>query len=395
MRKHISGLLAGVAVLTGVGVGLIAAQGPVPSERLPAPVRRTPTITWTANPGFRDWGAAVRAGGVLIASNATGGGGLFAVDEATGKLRWKVGREHASAAPVSDGKVVAVAWWQDEAIAAYTVAGGKPVWRKAPFRFVNGTGLTLHDGVVLAEDATTGVLHALDLATGATRWTRQVTPKFWHCGAGPVVAGDTVYVASGLQPPSDAKTEFFLHALDRATGAERWRYNPPPEYPNRGTCLTRIVVVGDTVVAIGDGYLYGVDRETGRQTYRVAPLDGNRRLPMTDLVAAGDLVIGVTTTFIGAFDAKTGRLAWKLPGTYRENVASLAVADGVLYFEGRVTGVDAASEDGGVLHALDLQTRAVLWTFAGGREVPWSYSHILPFDGGLYVDTYKALLKLQ
>lgn len=395
MRTRLASvLICVVAAMAGARV-IGTAQTEEATPRLVAALRRMPAVTWASTLGFRDWGPAVRAGGLLVASNITGGGGLYAVDDATGKLRWRAGQEGTSGPPVSDGKVVAVAYTRSESIAAYTVTSGKPVWRRPSFRFVNDTSLTLAGGVVLAAEATSGVLHALDLGTGTSRWTLQVTPKFWHCGAGPVVHGDTVYVASGLQPPADARSDYFLHAIDLKTGQERWRYNPPPEYPNRGTCLTRLVVAGDTVVAAGDGYLYGVDRESGRQKYRAEPLDGNRRLPMTDLATAGDLVLGITTTNVGGFDARTGRLAWKVPGAFREHVGQLAVADGVVYVEGRLASGDAAATNGDALHAIDLATRDVLWTFRHPSEVSWPFSHMVPFDGGLYVDTYKVLLKLQ
>lgn len=373
----------------------VAAQSADAPTELTRPLRTQPTVVWETGLGFRDWGPAVRAGGLLIATRPNGGGGLLALDDATGKVRWSTGTEHASHAPVSDGKTVAVAYWQSEALAAYTVAGGKPAWRK-PMRFVTNSVLALAQGTVLALSANDGVLYALDLATGDERWKLQVTPRHWHCGAGPVVVGDTVYVASGLQSPANSKTDFFLHAIDLKSGHERWRYNPPPEYPNMGVCLNAIVVAGETVVATGDGYLYGVDRHSGRQAYRVEALEGRRRQSVMDLAAAGGLVFGVTQTFIEATDSRTGRAAWRLPGRFRENEARLAAADGVLYFEGHVTGVDPEPQvDRGILHALDLATREVLWSFTHATEAPWSFGHLLPVDGGLYVDTYKRLLKLR
>jgi outer membrane protein assembly factor BamB len=396
MRRLAAVILWLCGVVPCVGPAEVSAQAPAdPATRLAAPLRTPPTVAWESQLGFRDWGAAVRAGGVLIATRPNGGGGLFALDDATGTLRWRTGTEHASDAPVSDGKTFAVAYWQSEALAAYTVADGKPVWRK-PMRFVRDTALALADGNVLALSANDGTLYALDLATGDERWKLQVTPRHWHCGAGPVVVGDSVYVASALQSPADAKTDFFLHAIDLKTGQERWRYNPPPEYPNAGVCLNAIVVAGETVVATGDGYLYGVDRQTGRQTYRVEALEGKRRQAVTGLVAVANHVFAVTATFIEAVDAKTGRTAWKVPGRYRDNAAILAAADGVLYVEGHVTGVDPEPQvDRGILHALDVTTREVLWTFTHQTETPWSFDHLMAVDGGLYVDTYKRLLKLK
>jgi hypothetical protein len=45
----------------------------------------------------------------------------------------------------------------------------------------------------------------------------------------------------------------------------------------------------------------------------------------------------------------------------------------------------------GTLHALDLDTRAVLWSFTRPTgEANWPFGHVTPFDGGLWVDSYQA-----
>jgi outer membrane protein assembly factor BamB len=374
----------------------LRAQAPVEAVSPPArPLRTTPTVAWERTLGFRDWGAAVRAGDLVIAGNITGKGGLFAIDEATGTLRWRVDGARVSTTPVSDGRTVVVAARHAELLAAYTVAGGKAAWQK-PMRFVRDTVIARAADVVLALHADEGALYAIDMATGRTHWKTQVTPTYWHCGAGPVVAGETVYVASGLQSPANSKTDFFLHAIDLKTGQERWRYNPPPEYPNRGVCLEAIVVAGDTVVATGDGYLYGVDRQTGAQAYRAEVGDETRRSDVFDLVAAGPYVFGATEGALSAFEPRTGRVAWRVPGRYAKGVTALAAADGVLYFQGQVAGVDPeATGRHGILHALDISTRAVLWSFTRATDESWNFANPLPVDGGLYVDTYRTLLKLK
>jgi hypothetical protein len=115
-----------------------------------------------------------------------------------------------------------------------------------------------------------------------------------------------------------------------------------------------------------------------------------------------------------AFDKATGRRAWEVPGQYRQNSPSTAVAGGVLYVQGH-PGAKPASEvqgriiyqggkpveqtpvlPGGHLNAIDLATRAVLWSFSRPTaEANWPFGHVLPVDGGLWVDSYQALVKLQ
>jgi len=65
----------------------------------------------------------------------------------------------------------------------------------------------------------------------------------------------------------------------------------------------------------------------------------------------------------------------------------------VLYFQG---GLDGAPDFPGTLHALDMTTGTRLWSFTRRTKDPdWSFGAILPVDGGLWVDAYAALLKLQ
>jgi hypothetical protein len=53
-----------------------------------APLRTTPVERFTVNPGHRDWGPTVLAVTTIIGGNWSNRGGLFAVDTATGKLKW-------------------------------------------------------------------------------------------------------------------------------------------------------------------------------------------------------------------------------------------------------------------------------------------------------------------
>jgi hypothetical protein len=50
----------------------------------------------------------------------------------------------------------------------------------------------------------------------------------------------------------------------------------------------------------------------------------------------------------------------------------------------------------GTLHALDLDTRAILWSFSRPTaERNWPFGRVTPVNGGLWVDSYQALVMLQ
>jgi outer membrane protein assembly factor BamB len=114
---------------------------------------------------------------------------------------------------------------EEEVVAAYAMATGEPVWRHTdPVRFYESNGgagprgtPTLSNGRVYALGAT-GVLNALDAATGAVVWSRNaaadtaVPVPGWGISSSPVVVNDLVITAvSGA-----------LIAYDAESGAQRW-----------------------------------------------------------------------------------------------------------------------------------------------------------------------------
>jgi outer membrane protein assembly factor BamB len=114
---------------------------------------------------------------------------------------------------------------EEELVAAYNVKTGEPVWQhRDPVRFYESNGgagprgtPTLAGGRVYALGAT-GILNALDAATGAVIWSRNASADTavpvpgWGISSSPVVVnGSVVTAVSGA-----------LVAYDAATGAERW-----------------------------------------------------------------------------------------------------------------------------------------------------------------------------
>jgi hypothetical protein len=73
----------------------------------------------------------------------------------------------------------------------------------------------------------------------------------------------------------------------------------------------------------------------------------------------------------------------------------MAVAGNVLYFQGS-PDTRPATTPSGTLHALDLDSHTILWSFSRPTaERNWAFGHVTPVDGGLWVDSYQALVKLQ
>ena len=388
-------------------------------------LRSNPKERFTVNPGFRDWAPTTIAGNTIIGGNSSNRGGLFAVDTVSGKLKWtarptgvQTGNPFVATKPAVTGNVVVVP--MGNTLVGLSLATGKEIWR----------GIVTAQGASVAADAGSVYVlgensnfYAFDAANGRQKWKVAFSRGSGSCDSLPVVRGDTVYVTgSVLRTPADAyqpaSYNRHLFALDANTGKEIWRYPSAPV--GGGVCLTQPIVTSDTFFAVAGSTLHAVDLPTGRERWAPVevrrPVEGRERaVTVGGLVDAGSVLIGVTRGHLIAFDKASGKTAWEIPGQYRETSPSTAVSGRVLYFQGHPGAPPAAEVQGrivyvggrpvaqapalppGKLNALDLETREILWSFSRATLEPnWAFGFVTPDNaGGIWVDSYQALVKLQ
>ena len=69
---------------------------------------------------------------------------------------------------------------------------------------------------------------------------------------------------------------------------------------------------------------------------------------------------------------------------------------GRVVYQGGKPRPTAPALPGGRLNAIDLDTRTILWSFSRPTAEPhWPFGFVSPVNGGLWVDSYQALVKLQ
>ena len=400
-RWFVGSTILGITLFTALGF----AQSDPPRIQ---PLRKAPVEALTVNPGFRDWGPATVAGTTILAGNQTGSGGLFAINMLTGKVKWtyrpvfNTGPAGLSTPPAVTGElaIVPFAAAYPGAVVAVSLATGKEVWRGPDPVQDAAVAVNADLAYVLAKN---GNFYALEVATGRERWKVAFATNLAPCASRPIVRDDTVYLTGiATVTPGDAAhpAGYYLFALDARTGQERWRYRAEAPYIHSGVCLSQPVVTADTIFAAGEAHLYAVQRSTGRDRWPPIevrrPVEGQvRAVEVHGLVDAGAVLIGMTPGFLIAFEKNSGRTAWEIAGKYRDSSPAMAVAGNVLYFQGS-PGAKPATEAGATLHALDLDARDILWSFSRLTHEPnWPFGPVTPVDGGLWVSSYQALLKLQ
>ncbi len=396
-RLHFSALALGLTIPV-----LVGAQTDASAVRA---LRTTPTEKFAVSNGNRDWGPASIAGNIIIAGGPSGNAGLHAVDMLTGKLKWSYRPADINAsvstppAIVRDLAIAPYGAANPGAVIAVSVSTGKAVWRGAD-PATNATVVATSDmAYVQTKD---GIFLALDAATGKEVWRRAFSKRRF-CVSRPVIADGVVYVSGGVDAVTgDAARPdgFDMLALDAKTGQEKWHHRAEAEYGTAGVCVTAPVVAGTTVYGVAEAHLYAIDRATGRDRWKSvetrAMVSGRARLvQVVGLVNAGAVLVGLTETALIAFDKSTGKTAWELAGAYSLSSPSTAVAGNVLYFQGSPQSQPALTSRG-TLYALDLDTRTILWSFSRPTaEKDWSFGYVTPVNDGLWVDSYKALVKLQ
>jgi outer membrane protein assembly factor BamB len=190
--------------------------------------RAVPSIAWQVGKGkwHVDAPVAVVGGRVLVASafldkEKEGSRALYCLDAKNGKELWKADLGiNPWGGPAVEGDTVVVTGSTiglDPAaistakgiVAAFSLATGKPKWRKLlPGGAVSCAALTKDAAFVTCTD---GRVRAYALEKGTLKWTAPTGAAYF---APPAVSGDTLYTA-------DLKGT--VHALDVKSGRPRWK----------------------------------------------------------------------------------------------------------------------------------------------------------------------------
>jgi outer membrane protein assembly factor BamB len=178
-----------------------------------------------------------------------------------------------------------------------------------------------------------GSLHAVDLATGRQRWRYKTAGPVQE--SSPCAAGGLVYVGdlSGV-----------LHAVDAASGKPRWTFKAETEIKSSPNCSADKVYFGSY-----DQNLYCLSAQSGALVWKYATEGPVHATPAID---RGNVYISGCDETLRVIDARSGKQIMSLPlGAYTG--ASAALWGDHLYvgtFANEVLGID-------------LKARVVRWSY--------------------------------
>ncbi len=232
-----------------------------------------------------------------------------------------------------------------------------------------------------------------------------------------------------------------VYALDAASGAERWTYDPEVDgqYGRYACCdaINRGVSVWHGRVYAGstDGYLHAIDAATGKRLWRVdtLPARGPKApytLPTTTVIAGDVVIVGSSGAdfagvrgYIAAYDVETGAFRWRFytvprdphvgPQDQPDLAAALktwapkhdwsqgsggAVWDGISYdpklklvYFGTANVAPYDFKQGGQPGRNELYTASIVAVHAATGQLAWYYQ-TTPGDHWDYDSTQKLIL---
>ncbi len=324
--------------------------------------------------------------------NGDGNSAVHAVDQTTGKALWTYdvpSSVHGSIA-VSDGKVFVPTL--RGTLFAVDATTGELAWRHdpqaapAPYnqRTYGYYGVTVADGKVLYPyqtrhgEASSGLLVALDVATGERAWAAPMSGSTMSDGT-PAVADGRVYVGN--------QTADQVIAYDLATGRRLWL-----GAAQLGGWQDGIPSAADGRVFIGSNNgIIARNGATGQTlwTYRSpqASLVNGGATPAAPTIAGDVVYMGFPSGAVAALDAATGAVLWNrlLPGEqYHGGIHTSPALSGDTLFVG---------SNGGSFYALDARTGQPLWEHeigtwvTAGPAISGNTVVVGALDGNLYAYT--------
>jgi len=332
------------------------------------PFRRVPVWTFYGH-ALLEFPPVIAYGRIYIVNND---GKVFALDEASGEVKWSYRSRRCSAAsPAAGNHLVFVSLLnkppcnashgQDGKVIAFDAETGRIRWQRTIGP--SESSPLFADNLVVVGDWSHNV-YAFTASTGNLRW---------HFHAGGLIkgaitlSGNRVYFGS---------YDTHVYALDLHTGRQVWRASSQPRIGRTGTFYANPAVAYDRVyIGATDGKMYSYGATSGKLRWSNGTGDF---IYSSAAVWRRNVMVGSYDGNFYAFDAATGDVRWRFDAGGKIS-GSPSVIDGIVYFstlQGRTFGLSA-------------RTGKLVWTYPVGE-----YAAAVASKNRLYLVGYSKLYAL-
>ena len=286
---------------------------------------------------------------------------LYAVEAATGALKWKfelpLGTEYSPT--LGDGVVYLGS--EDGQIYAVDAVSGKPEWtHEVDGEVVSITTHGSHVYVGTAGDPPT--IRSIHLPTRNTQWVTELSGKALSQA---VYDDDRLFFAAGGG---------VVYAVSAVDGRVLWRF------PLEAEIDKQVSVYKDKVFAGShDGRVYAIDKQDGTEVWNVL---AEGRVRCTPIVSDGVLSVTSENGYVYSIRPSNGEILWKR--RLDTKLSNLAVSQGMIFVKSSDEPTWAVTKEGieNRIYVLDKGTGRLYWQ----RDFPDAiYGEMLVSDGVLYV----------
>ena len=204
-------------------------------------------------------------------------------------------------------------------------------------------------------------IYALDANTGKLKWHKQLgkdLPYEWafdYYISSPLISEETIYTGSG---------DGNLYAVNASNGNVQWTFNA-------GARIRSTPAVYDNKIYVGDcsGKVYALNK-TGKVLWQFATNGDTMRnenfgfdrkaIIASPAISSNIVVVGGRDGYLYGIDAQTGTRKWIFDYKVSWIISSVAIKDTIV-----ITG----TSDGRFINALNLNTGKELWRFMTGAPV--------------------------
>ena len=339
--------------ITIAGVSPMFRGNPAHSGQLggPAPVGQ-PIITWRYDSGGEITSTAAVADGMVFFTGKRGD--LFAVDAATGELRWQkdLGEYVLSSSPaVVDGSVYVAGGFE---FYSFDAATGKERW-KLPIQYAAQSSPTVSGDMVYVASQD-GRLYGVDIDSGKQQWAYEAKGLIF---SSPAVSGPYVFIGT------DGGV---IHAVSAESGNLVWKEEVG------GTIFASPAISGNTLVVTGrGGTVVALNTTNGTEIWTNGVSGASSAAIIGDKV-----IVGADDGGVHALNLDTGDSIWLFP-TGSKVTSSPIVVDNAVYVA-----------SGFNLYSIDLESGSENWRFGATDTIEASPAiangqiYLGSLDGFLY-----------